>query len=199
MEIMTMMIMKSVSYFLITLLLLFFTNNTSNAERLPFACTSSDPTEIIGPLNLVVGTSYEKLSEHVKDCATEGKNGVCNCHVTIESALKYRFEGSAQVSWFGLAAGWETETTATAEDTKNLTTTTSGECVGPMWGYLKRDFQQKCKIKVPKNLNNHYCTPCNSQVSTLYRSPYVTCAYEEHEEFEPSLKSGNAICTDAPQ
>jgi hypothetical protein len=111
---------------------------------------------------------------------------------------KYQFEGAVEAGWFELGGSWATETTVSAEDVKNLTTTTSGECVGPMWGYKKRDYHQKAKVKV---VGVHfYCEPCadNSTVSTLLKSPYVTCSSKEYEEYVPALKTGTIVCEKAP-
>jgi hypothetical protein len=192
--------MKILKYFVLPLLFFSFVNQNLLYSRSPYSCSIIDSilglTEWIGPLDLSSGTKYEKLSEHEKDCATEGRSGVCNCHITLGIVSKYQFEGTVNADWFGLTAGWETETTVSAEDIKNLSTTTPGDCVGPMWGYKKRDYQQKCKIKVPTGSTALYCQPCssNSIVSTLFKSPYVTCSSSEHNEYEPALKTENEVC-----
>jgi hypothetical protein len=192
--------MKNLTYFVLSLLVFSFVNQNLLYSRSPYPCGIIDGilglTEWIGPLDLNSGIKYEKLSEHEKDCATEGRSGVCNCHVTLGVISKYQFEGEVKADWFGLTGSWAEETTVSAEDTKNLSTTAPGDCVGPMWGYKKRNYEQKCKIRVPTGSTALYCQPCssNSVLSTLFKSPYVTCSSSEHEEYEPALKTGNAVC-----
>jgi hypothetical protein len=155
-------------------------------------------TEWKGPYLLVSGKKYENLSEHEENCATEGKKGKCYCRVTLTQQQTYSFIGEAQAGWFGLQAGWESQTTASAEDIKDLETTTPGECVGPMWGYKIRDFGQKYtyRRKIGGGIPN-YCLPCsdNVKISTLLKGPRVTCSSTQHsDEYDPSLKDTSDVC-----
>jgi hypothetical protein len=189
--------MKNLKYFVLPLLLFSFVNqNLLYSAREPGQCGAFAPTVWTDPLLLESGVKYEKLSEHERDCATEGKTGVCYCRVTLGVVTKYNFEGEIKADWFGLTGGWANETTVSAEDIKDLSTNTPGNCVGPMWGYKKRDYKQKCIIRIPKDTVLLYCPPCssNSIATTLLESPYVTCASSEHGTYEPPLKVGDAIC-----
>jgi hypothetical protein len=190
--------MTRVSFFAVSALFVVFTclNQAALFARNPYNCTYWTSTEWTDPTILSEGIKYELLSEHEEDCATESKKGVCICRVTMQARKKYHFEGTVNAGWFGLAAGYEDEMTAAAEDYKPLEASKDGECVGPMWGYLKWNFKQMAKVRITSGTKAFYCTPCssNSVVSTLLDTPRVTCSSKEYKKYDPPRKEGDDIC-----
>ncbi len=99
--------MKMQKMFVAGVLFSFFTvflcQDTSARE--PHACGWFTSKKWTNPREIESGIKYEKLSEHTRDCATEGKKGVCNCEVSLESRKKYHLEGEIDAKYFGLSAG----------------------------------------------------------------------------------------------